>query len=124
MGLLELTTDVCSWLDYKPAMADPLRPGRNARAELTSSLVPDEDLRRLAAYRLLAACDSNEAGQVAVSTGDDDAGTERRDLGDASRTSAEVLPLVVPAGWPRPRLAVMLLPRRRCGAVPWRWRVR
>ncbi|GGK29276.1 hypothetical protein GCM10011583_71470 [Streptomyces camponoticapitis] len=54
MGLRELITDVWSWLDYKPVMADPRRPGRNAWAELTSSWVPDEDLRRLAAYWLLA----------------------------------------------------------------------
>ncbi|MER6131879.1 hypothetical protein [Streptomyces sp. NPDC001815] len=85
MGLRELITDVWSWLDYKPAMADPRRPGRNAWAELTSSWVPDEDLRRLAAYRLLAAYDSNQAGQVAAVTGDDDAGVERRELGDASK---------------------------------------
>ncbi|MFJ2774779.1 hypothetical protein [Streptomyces sp. NPDC087300] len=85
MGLRELITDVWSWLDYKPVMADPRRPGRNAWAELTSSWVPDEDLRRLAAYRLLAAYDSNQAGQVAAITGDDEAGTERRELGDASK---------------------------------------
>lgn len=85
MGLRELITDVWSWLDYKPVMADPRRPGRNAWAELTSSWVPDEDLRRLAAYRMLAAYDSNQAGQVAAITGDDEAGTERRELGDASK---------------------------------------
>ncbi|MGW0764450.1 hypothetical protein [Streptomyces sp. NPDC002676] len=85
MGLRELITDVWSWLDYKPVMADPRRPGRNAWAELTSSWVPDEDLRRLAAYRLLAAYDSNQAGQVAAITGDDEAGAERRELGDASK---------------------------------------
>ncbi|MFE9770671.1 hypothetical protein ACFYOV_03095 [Streptomyces sp. NPDC005931] len=85
MGLRELITDVWSWLDYKPVMADPRRPGRNAWAELTSSWVPDEDLRRLAAYRLLAAYDSNQAGQVAAITGDDEAGSERRELGDASK---------------------------------------
>lgn len=84
MRLRELITDVWSWLDYKPVMADPRRAGRNAWAELTSSWVPDEDLRRLAAYRLLAAYDSNQAGQVAATTGDD-AGTERRELGDASK---------------------------------------
>ncbi|MFB9466788.1 hypothetical protein [Streptomyces cinereospinus] len=85
MGLRELITDVWSWLDYKPVMADPRRPGRNAWAELTSSWVPDEDLRRLAAYRLLAAYDSNQAGQVAAITGDDEGGAERRELGDASK---------------------------------------
>ncbi|MFJ8589305.1 hypothetical protein ACIRD2_32235 [Streptomyces sp. NPDC093595] len=55
VGLRQLFTDVWSWLDYKPVMADPTRIGRNAWAELTSSWVPDEDLRRLSAYRLLAA---------------------------------------------------------------------
>ncbi|MCX5328162.1 hypothetical protein [Streptomyces sp. NBC_00140] len=85
MGLRELITDVWSWLDYKPAMADPRRPGRNTWAELTRSWVPDEDLRRLAAYRLLAAYDSNQAGQFAAMTGDDEAGVERRELGDASK---------------------------------------
>ncbi|MGR3872669.1 hypothetical protein ACUXZZ_29440 [Streptomyces graminifolii] len=85
MGLRELITDVWSWLDYKPAMADPRRPGRNTWAELTRSWVPDEDLRRLAAYRLLAAYDSNQAGQFVAVTGDDEAGIERRELGDASK---------------------------------------
>ncbi|MGW2611424.1 hypothetical protein ACWC4A_44895 [Streptomyces mirabilis] len=85
MGLRELITDVWSWLDYKPAMADPRRPGRNTWAELTRSWVPDEDLRRLAAYRPLAAYDSNQAGQFAAATGDDEAGIERRELGDASK---------------------------------------
>ncbi|MFC8671526.1 hypothetical protein ACFUEN_02485 [Streptomyces griseorubiginosus] len=85
MGLREMITDAWSWLDYKPAMADPRRSGRNTWAELTRSWVPDEDLRRLAAYRLLAAYDSNQAGQFAAVTGDDDAGTERRELGDASK---------------------------------------
>lgn len=85
MGLRELITDVWSWLDYKPAMADPRRPGRNTWAELTRSWVPDEDLRRLSAYRLLAAYDSNQAGQFAAVTGDDESGTERRELGDASK---------------------------------------
>ncbi|MFE4661041.1 hypothetical protein ACFRFJ_30655 [Streptomyces hydrogenans] len=85
MGLRELITDAWSWLDYKPVMADPRRPGRNAWADLTSSWIPDEDLRRLAAYRLLAAYDSNQAGQLAELSGDDDRGGERRELGDASK---------------------------------------
>ncbi|MFG3193905.1 hypothetical protein [Streptomyces omiyaensis] len=85
MGLRELITDAWSWLDYKPAMADPRRPGRNAWADLMSSWIPDEDLRRLAAYRLLAAYDSNQAGQLAELSGDDDRGGERRELGDASK---------------------------------------
>ncbi|MFI9149501.1 hypothetical protein [Streptomyces sp. NPDC053367] len=85
MGLRELITDVWSWLDYKPAMTNPGHAGRNTWAEMTSSWVPDEDLRRLAAYRLLAAYDSNQAGQVAAITGNDPSGVERRELGDASK---------------------------------------
>ncbi|MFD8209659.1 hypothetical protein ACFV2S_25085 [Streptomyces sp. NPDC059695] len=85
MGLRDLITDAWSWLDYKPVMADPRRPGRNAWADLTSSWIPDEDLRRLAAYRLLAAYDSNQAGQLAALSGDDDSGAERRELGDPSK---------------------------------------
>ncbi|MFE5483015.1 hypothetical protein [Streptomyces sp. NPDC056527] len=85
MGLRDLITDAWSWLDYKPVMADPRRPGRNAWADLTSSWIPDEDLRRLAAYRLLAAYDSNQAGQLAALSGDDDTRPERRELGDPSK---------------------------------------
>ncbi|MFI1100277.1 hypothetical protein [Streptomyces melanogenes] len=66
-------------------MSDPRKPGRNAWAELTSSWIPDEDLRRLAAYRLMAAYDSNQVGQVAAIAGDGDAAVERRELGDASK---------------------------------------
>ncbi|MEV0438436.1 hypothetical protein AB0I84_11090 [Streptomyces spectabilis] len=86
MRLRDLITDVWSWLDYKPAMADPRRAGgRNEWAKLTGSWVPDEDLRRLAAYRMLAAYDSNQAGQLAAVTGDDETDLERRELGDASK---------------------------------------
>jgi hypothetical protein len=85
VGLRELITDAWSCLDYKPAMADPRRPGRNAWANLASSWIPDDDLRRLAAYRLLAAYDPNQAGQLAELSGDDDRGGERRELGDASK---------------------------------------
>ncbi|MFI0220613.1 hypothetical protein [Streptomyces lydicus] len=66
-------------------MANPRRPGRTVWTELTSSWVPDEHLRRLAAYRLQAAYDSNQVGQVAAIPGDNEAGTERRELGDASQ---------------------------------------
>ncbi|MFE7129364.1 hypothetical protein ACFVIM_00695 [Streptomyces sp. NPDC057638] len=83
--LRELITDAWSWLDYKPAMAAPRRPGHTAWAELTASWIPDQDLRRLAAYRLLAAYDSNQAGQFAEIVGDDETGGERRELGDASK---------------------------------------
>lgn len=98
MGLRQLITDVWSWLDYKPVMADPARPGRHAWAELTSSWVPGEDLRRLSAYRLLAAYDSNQAGQVAAVTGDDTAGKERRELGDAGKLVDTALGYLLGAG--------------------------
>jgi hypothetical protein len=82
--LRQLVIDAWSWLNYKPVMADPRRPGRNAFAELAASWVPDEDLRRLAAYKLLAAYDSNQAGQIAALSGDE-VGLERRELGDAAK---------------------------------------
>ncbi|WP_432034041.1 hypothetical protein [Streptomyces antibioticus] len=84
MGLRQLVIDAWSWLNYKPVMADPRKPGRNAFTELAASWVPEEDLRRLAAYKLLAAYDSNQAGQVAAASGDE-AGLERRELGDAAK---------------------------------------
>ncbi|WP_405526739.1 hypothetical protein OG426_30265 [Streptomyces canus] len=65
-------------------MADPNRPGHHAFHELNTSWVPAEDLRRLAAYKVLAAYDSNQAGQFAAATGDHQ-GMERRELGDPSK---------------------------------------
>ena len=84
MRLRELLIDAWSWLNYKPAMADPDRPGRHAFPELNNSWVPAEDLRRLAAYKVLAAYDSNQSGQLAAVTGDHQA-VERRELGDPSK---------------------------------------
>ncbi|WP_435279736.1 hypothetical protein [Streptomyces sp. 1222.5] len=83
--LRELIIDAWSWLDYKQAMAHPARPGHHAFPELNTSWVPSEDLRRLAAYKFLAAYDSNQAGQLASITGDDHHGVERRELGDSSK---------------------------------------
>ncbi|MFJ1529756.1 hypothetical protein ACIOFV_15235 [Streptomyces mirabilis] len=84
MRLRELLIDAWSWLNYKQAMADPHRPGQHAFPELNSSWVPAEELRRLAAYKFLAAYDSNQAGQLAAVTGDHH-GVERRELGDPSK---------------------------------------
>lgn len=84
MRLRTLLIDAWSWLNYKPVMADPNRPGNHAFLELTGSWVPDEDLRRLMAYKLLTAYDSNQAGQLASITGSGD-GLERRELGDAPK---------------------------------------
>jgi len=83
--LRELLIDAWSWLNYKQAMAHPNRPGHHAFPELNTSWVPDADLRRLAAYKFLAAYDSNQAGQLASITGDDHHGVERRELGDPSK---------------------------------------
>jgi hypothetical protein len=83
--LRELLIDAWSWLNYKQAMADPNRPGHHAFPELNQSWVPTEDLRRLAAYKFLAAYDSNQAGQLAAVTGDEHHGVERRELGDPSK---------------------------------------
>ncbi|MGW1027921.1 hypothetical protein ACWD4J_30265 [Streptomyces sp. NPDC002577] len=84
MRLRELVIDAWSWLNYKPAMADPHRPGHRAFPEVNSFWVPEPDRRRLAAYKLLAAYDSNQAGQLAAVTGDHE-GVERRELGDPSK---------------------------------------
>jgi hypothetical protein len=46
--------------------------------------VPEADMRRLAAYKLLTAYDNGQAGQMAAVTGDEDA-AERRELGDAAK---------------------------------------
>ncbi|MEV4557176.1 hypothetical protein AB0K51_09275 [Kitasatospora sp. NPDC049285] len=83
MGLRSVLIDAWSWLNYKAPMNDR-RPGAQVFPELTATWLPEEDLRRLAAYKLLAAYDSNQAGQLAAATGDD-SGLERRELGDASR---------------------------------------
>ncbi|MFD7769832.1 hypothetical protein [Streptomyces sp. NPDC059787] len=83
--LRELLIDAWSWLNYKQAMTHPTRPGLHAFPELNTSWVPGEDLRRLAAYKFLAAYDSNQAGQLASVTGDDKQGVERREFGDPSK---------------------------------------
>ncbi|TKA04840.1 hypothetical protein [Actinacidiphila oryziradicis] len=64
MRLGTLVIDAWSWLNYKPVMADPDRPA-NSRAfpELAGWWVPAADMPRLAAYKLLAAYDNNQAGR-------------------------------------------------------------
>ncbi|MCX4858367.1 hypothetical protein [Streptomyces canus] len=84
MRLRELLIDAWSWLNYKQAMTHPDRPGHHAFPELNNSWVPAEERRRLAAYKFLAAYDSNQAGQLAAVTGDHH-GMERRELGDPSK---------------------------------------
>ncbi|MDH6126057.1 hypothetical protein [Kitasatospora sp. GP82] len=84
MGLRDLVIDAWSWLNYKPVMATPPRRGFGPFGELAASWVPPEDLRRLQAYKLLAAYDHNQAGQLAAAAGDE-TGLERRELGDAAK---------------------------------------
>jgi hypothetical protein len=85
VGLRNLLTDTWSWLNYKPAMAATLdgRPHRALAPELRATWLPDDAVRRLAAYKLLAAYDSNQAGELAALTGNE-ASAERREFGDPS----------------------------------------
>ncbi|MFK0279837.1 hypothetical protein ACIQVL_05090 [Streptomyces sp. NPDC090499] len=83
MGLRQFLIDAWSWLNYKPVMADAGRPGNRAFPELARTWVPPHELRRLAAYKVLASYDNNQAGQLAAACGDAGA-FERRELGDAA----------------------------------------
>lgn len=83
MGLRQFVIDAWSWLNYKPVMADAGRPGNRAFPELARTWVPPHELRRLAAYKVLASYDNNQAGQLAAAGGDT-AALERRELGDAA----------------------------------------
>ncbi|MBT2390659.1 hypothetical protein J7E87_14810 [Streptomyces sp. ISL-1] len=83
MGLRQLVIDAWSWLNYKPVMADAGRPGCRAFPELAKTWMPPHELRRLAAYKVLASYDYNQAGQLAAIGGDASA-LERRELGDAA----------------------------------------
>ncbi|MEW1719747.1 hypothetical protein [Streptomyces sp. NPDC093109] len=85
MRVRDVLIDVWSWLNYKPVMTNPRRPG-GALAELAPSWVPDEDLRRLTAYKVLAAYDQGQVGQLAAATTGDDEALDRRELGDARRS--------------------------------------
>ncbi|WP_442737948.1 hypothetical protein ACQUSN_07515 [Streptomyces pseudogriseolus] len=83
MGLRQLVIDAWSWLNYKPVMAEAGRPGSRAFPELAKTWVPPHEMRRLAAYKVLASYDSNQAGQLTALGGDASA-LERRELGDAA----------------------------------------
>ncbi|WP_189957740.1 hypothetical protein [Streptomyces alanosinicus] len=78
-------TDAWSWLNYKPVMSGTHdgRPHRSLAPELHATWLPDEAVRRLAAYTLLAAYDNNQAGELAALAGNE-AAAERREFGDAS----------------------------------------
>ncbi|WP_442737953.1 hypothetical protein ACQUSN_07545 [Streptomyces pseudogriseolus] len=64
-------------------MADSGRLGSRAFPESAKTWVPPNELRRLAAYKVLAAYDNNQAGQLAAAAGDASA-LERRELGDTA----------------------------------------
>lgn len=83
MGLRTFLTDAWSWLNYKPVMAATHdgRPHRTLASELHATWLPDEAVRRLAAYKLLAAYDNNQAGELAALAGNESA-AERREFGD------------------------------------------
>ncbi|MFJ9617866.1 hypothetical protein [Streptomyces noursei] len=82
VGLRQFVIDAWSWLNYKPVMDGVGRPGNRAFPELASTWLPPHEVRRLAAYKVLAAYDNNQAGQLAA---DDDSASERRELGDAAK---------------------------------------
>jgi hypothetical protein len=81
-GARNLVIDAWSWLNYKPVFNDPRgMPYRRAFPEAAATWVPADDERRLAAYKLLAAYDNNQAGELAALR-DGDAARERREFGD------------------------------------------
>jgi hypothetical protein len=85
VGLKSLVIDAWSWLNYKPIFSDPTlgMPNRRAFPEAHASWVPPADERRLAAYKLLAAYDNNQAGELAE-VRDGFSARERCEFGDPS----------------------------------------
>ncbi|MCW7991463.1 hypothetical protein XF35_41270, partial [Streptomyces platensis subsp. clarensis] len=83
-GVKSVLIDAWGWANYKPIYSDALgMPHRRAFPEAAASWVPAEDERRLAAYKLLAAYDNNQAAELAAFR-DGDAARERREFGDPS----------------------------------------
>ncbi|MEU1375934.1 hypothetical protein ABZ442_20070 [Streptomyces triculaminicus] len=84
MGLPRVLIDAWSWLNYKPVMASADgRPHRALAPEIQATWPPEKAVRRLAAYKLLSAYDSLQAGELAAFAGNPDA-AERREFGDPS----------------------------------------
>ncbi|MFJ2752654.1 hypothetical protein [Streptomyces sp. NPDC087297] len=83
MGLRQFLVDAWGWLNFKPVFADPTTGGPHRRAfpGAYSTWVPDEDVRRLAAYTVLAAYDGGQAGELAE-VRDGPQARERREYGD------------------------------------------
>lgn len=83
-GIRAVVIDAWSWLNYKPVFTDSRgMPNRRAFPEAQASWVPSQDERRLAAYKLLATYDQNQAAELAVIV-DGEAARERREFGDPS----------------------------------------
>jgi hypothetical protein len=80
-----MVIDAWSWLNFKPVFSDPTlgMPNRRAFPEAHATWVPAADERRLAAYKLLAAYDNNQAGELAEIR-DGATARERREFGDPS----------------------------------------
>ncbi|WP_031031740.1 MULTISPECIES: hypothetical protein [unclassified Streptomyces] len=87
MGFRDLVIDAWSWLNYKPVFSEPGHsrgmPYRRAFPEAYATWVPDDDVRRLASYKVLAAYDNNQAGELAEFR-DGATARERREFGDPS----------------------------------------
>ncbi|WP_448333478.1 hypothetical protein [Streptomyces sp. DSM 41534] len=84
MGLRSVVIHAWSWLNYKPIYSDALgMPNRRAFPEAQAMWVPAEDEKRLAAYKLLAAYDQNQAAELAE-VGGDIHSCDRREFGDPS----------------------------------------
>lgn len=88
MGLREVVIHAWSWLNYKPVYSGHHGdgtgvPNRRAFPEANAMWVPEQDQRRLAAYKLLAAYDQNQSFELAEVSGDHHA-RERREFGDPS----------------------------------------
>lgn len=83
-GIRDIIIDAWSWLNYKPIMQRVTEhPGaRGAFPELAASWLPPDDIRRLAAYKLLAAYDRGQVGELTAASGGDLGDCERRELGD------------------------------------------
>ncbi|WP_039942971.1 hypothetical protein [Streptomyces himastatinicus] len=83
-GLRSVIIHAWSWLNYKPIYSNDLgMPNRKAFPESVAMWVPAEDEKRLAAYKLLAAYDQNQAAELAEVGGDLHA-RDRREFGDPS----------------------------------------
>ncbi|RIH59116.1 hypothetical protein D3C59_30105 [Streptomyces sp. SHP22-7] len=76
--------DAWSYLNYKPLYSETRGvPYRRAFPEAAATWVPPEDERRLAAYKLLAAYDQNQAAELAELRDGPEA-RDRREFGDPS----------------------------------------